>query len=59
MMVSYANGVYSVLSPTGLERSAQSGTFTLPMKPVDAMHIYLFFASKDEMEYTESICFEI
>ena len=59
MMVSYANGVYSVLSPTGLERSAQNGSITLPVKPVDATHVYLFFASKDELDYTESACFEI
>ena len=59
MMVSYANGVYSVMSPTGLERSAQSGTFTLPVKPVAATHVYLFFASQDGLDYTESVCFEI
>ena len=59
MMVSYANGIYSVLSPTGLERSAQSGTFTLPVKPASATHVYLFFASKDKLEYTESVCFEL
>ena len=59
MMVSYANGVYSVLSPTGLERSAQSGTFILPVLPVNATHVYLYFASKDKLEYTESVCFDI
>jgi hypothetical protein len=59
MMISYANGSYSVLSPAGLERRAQSGTFTLPVKPADATHIYLFFASKDKLEYTESVCFEV
>jgi len=59
MMVSYANGVYSVMSPTGLERSAQNGSFTLHVWPANTTHIYLFFASQDEMEYTESVCFEI
>jgi hypothetical protein len=59
MMVSYVNGVYSVLSPSGLKRSAQSGSFTLPVKPVDATHVYLFFASIDKLDYTESVCFEI
>jgi hypothetical protein len=58
-MVSYANGEYSVLSSTGLERNAQSGTFTLPVKPVNATHVYLFFASQDKLEYTESVCFEL
>jgi len=47
------------LFPTGLERSAQSGLFTLPVKPIDATHVYLFFASADDMDYTESVCFEI
>jgi len=59
MIVSYANGIYSVMSPTGLERSAQNSSFTLPVKPADATHIYLFFASQDKLEYTESVCFEI
>ena len=58
-VVSYANGIYSVMSPTGLDRSAQSGTFTLPIKPAEATHVYLFFASQDKLEYTESVCFEI
>ncbi len=59
MFVSYANVVYSVLSSTGLRRSAQGGTFTLPVKPVDATHVYLFFASIDGNDYSESVCFEI
>jgi len=59
MVVSYANGAYSVISPTGLQRSAQSGTFTLPVKPAAATHVYLFFASNDEKDYTESVCFEL
>ena len=57
--VSYADGIYSVLSPAGLERRAQGGTFTLPVKPTDATHVYLFFASQDKLEYTESVCFEL
>jgi hypothetical protein len=58
-MVSYANGIYSVLSPTGLLRSAQGGTFTPPVKPADATHLYLFFGSQEGFDYTESVCFEI
>ena len=59
MIVSYANKFYSVLSPTGLERRIQGGTITLPVIPADATHIYLFFASTDKLDYTESVCFEI
>ena len=59
MFISYADGEYSVLSPAGLLRSAQSGSFTLPAKPADATHVYLFFASQDKLEYTESVCFEL
>ena len=59
MAVSAADGHYSALTPTGLLRSAKNGTFTLPVKPVDATHMYLFFASQDGLDYTESVCFEI
>jgi len=59
MAVSATDGHYSALTSTGLLRSAQNGSFTLPVKPVDATHIYLFFASQDGMDYTESVCFEI
>ena len=59
MMVSSANGIYSVLTPAGLKRSSLGGLFTLPVKPVDATHVYLFFASQDGMDYTESVCFQI
>ena len=59
MAVSAVDGHYSVLIPTGPLRSAQNGSFTLPEKPVDATHVYLFFASADGMDYTESVCFEL
>jgi len=59
MIVSAADGHYSVMYPTWLLRSAQNGSFTLPAKPANATHIYLFFASNDGGDYTESVCFEI
>jgi len=59
MAVSATDGHYSALTPTGLLRSAQSGSFNLPVKPVNATHVYLFFASQDGMDYTESVCFEL
>jgi len=57
MAVSAADGHYSAMIPIGLLRSAQNGSFTLPAKPADATHVYLFFASQDGMDYTESVCF--
>ena len=59
MAVSAVDGHYSALTSTGLLRSTKSGTFTLPVKPADATHVYLFFASQDGMDYTESVCFQI
>jgi len=59
MAVSATDGHYSALTSTGLLRSAQNGTFTLPVKPANSTHIYLFFASQDGLDYTESVCFEI
>jgi hypothetical protein len=59
MAVSATNGHYSALTSTGLLRRAQSGSFTLPAKPADATHVYLFFASQDGLDYTESVCFEV
>ena len=59
MAVSAADGHYSAMTPTGLLRSAQGGTFTLPVKPVSATHVYLFFASPDKLDYTDSVCFDL
>jgi len=59
MAVSDTDGHYSALTPTGLLRSSQNGTFALPVKPADATHVYLFFASQDGLDYTESVCFEL
>jgi hypothetical protein len=59
MAVSATDGHYSAMTPTGLLRSAQGGTFTLPEKPTDATHVYLFFASQDGLDYTESVCIEL
>ena len=57
--VSVNDGHYSPLCSTGLLRSSLGGSFTLPVKPVDATHVYLFFASEDELDYTESTCFVV
>ncbi len=59
MAVSATDGHYSAMTPTTLLRSAQNDSFTLPVKPADATHVYLFFASQDAMDYTESVCFAV
>ena len=59
MAVSAADGNYSAMTYTGLLRSTQNGSFTLPLKPANATHVYLFFASPDGLDYTESVCFEL
>src|ERR1035437_1447257 len=59
MAVSVNDGHYSAMTSTGLLRSTKSGTFTLPVWPAHATHVYLFFASQDGLDYTESVCFEI
>ncbi len=59
MAVSATEGHYSAMTPTGLLRNSLGGTFTLPVKPADATHVYLFFASNDGLDYTESVCFEL
>lgn len=57
MVISAADGSYSEITATGILRNALSGTFNLPQLPADAKHIYLFFASQDRREYSESVCF--
>lgn len=56
MAISYANGQFSVVTATGLKRSALGGSFSLPLQPTDASHLYLFMASGDRNEYSESMC---
>ena len=59
MAISAGNGNYSYLTSTGLVRGLMNGSFELPQQPADATHIYLFFASGDRRDYSESACFEI
>ena len=59
MVVSWADGKFSRVTATGIVRSALQGSFQLPLKPVNATHVYLFMASSDKEEYSESICFGI
>ena len=59
MAVSYADGKYSHVTASGIVRGAMNGSFALPQHPTAATHIYLFFASGDEKDYTGSVCFEV
>ena len=57
MVVSYSDGKFSPIKTTGILRSALQGTFTLPVKPLNATHIYLFMASADREEYSGNCAF--
>jgi len=59
MVISVADGQYSDITVTGITRNELNGSFELPVKPLNATHIYLFFESKDQRNYSESVCFEI
>jgi len=63
MVVSSQDGTFSPATPTGLERGQDNGSFSLPPSPKphtpSPMYLYLFFASTDRKDYTQSVCFEI
>ncbi|HET6558988.1 MAG TPA: hypothetical protein VFG54_16830 [Prolixibacteraceae bacterium] len=57
--MSYAEGKFSKIISTNLKRSDLQGTYTLPAKPANASHVYLFMTSENGEGYSESVCFEI
>jgi hypothetical protein len=59
MVISAADGQYSDIMETGITKGDLKSTFELPELSSEATHIYLFFASKDHRDYSESACFEI
>jgi hypothetical protein len=59
MVVSTADGQYSDITATGITKGDLMGSFELPELASESAHIYLFFASKDRRDYSESVCFEI
>jgi hypothetical protein len=63
MFISAADGRYSEITATGLLRMDRGGSFELPASALPLapgpLHIYLFFASKDRRNYSESICLEV
>ena len=59
MVVSYAGDQFSPITATGIVRGAKNGSFTLPLHPTTATHVYLFMASRDREEYSESVCIAV
>ncbi|MBC8004799.1 MAG: hypothetical protein H7X84_04950 [Verrucomicrobia bacterium] len=59
MVMAQANGVFSGMTPTGLGRRSCGGTFPLPLSFEGATHLYLFMASSDRWDYSQSFCLEI
>ena len=59
MVISAADGKYSVITATGILRGNLNGSFELPEYYKAATHIYLFFTSQDRRDYSESVCFAI
>jgi len=56
LMVVCATGkAYSDVVATNIPRSAQGGQFELPVLHAPITHAYLFFASRDRKDYTESV----
>jgi len=59
MAISAGEGQYSGILETGIVRNALHGSFELPVLPVSATHIYLFFGAKDKRDYSESVCVDL
>jgi len=57
MVITHANGKFSEVTSTRLKRSGRKGTIHLPVHPENTANIYLFMASGDGEEYSESIGF--
>jgi len=59
MVVSEADGEYSEIMGTGITKADLHGSFELPDLEVKATHIYLFFATRERRDFSESRCFEV
>jgi hypothetical protein len=58
MVISSTGNAYTDVMATGIHRKSLGGEFALPALNIPITHIYLFFASRDRKEYSESVCFE-
>ena len=59
MVISTANGKFSQVTASGIVRGTKNGSFALPQLPIAVTHVYLFMASQDRKDYSESVCVEI
>ena len=59
LAVCSVNDEYSNIISTGIIRGDLGGSFPLPALKAPATHLFLFFASDDRENFTESVCFEI
>lgn len=59
LVISYGQGLFSLVKNTGIKRGDLKGSFELPELKAVATHVYLFFASLDRTQYSESICFDL
>jgi hypothetical protein len=63
MAISCVDGQYSDIINTGIKRNDLKGTFALPDIPMPqatgTLPLYLFFASANRREYSDSRCFEV
>ena len=63
MVISSQDGAYSDITATGITRADLMGSFELPafsMLPAPSpILLYLFFASKDHRDYSQSVCLEV
>lgn len=59
MAVSSAQDEYSAILSTGIIRGDLGGTFHLPVLKAEATHLFLFFASSDRTNFSNSVCFVI
>ena len=58
-VIALSNGVFSEIKGTGLIRRSCGGSFELPVNPEAATHLYLFFVSNDNKDYSDSLCHAI
>lgn len=63
MVISCVDGQYSDIMATGIVRNDLGGTFSLSSSPIPQapgpMPVYLFFASPNHRDYSQSECFEV
>ena len=59
MVISFTGDAFTDAMDTGIRRKDLGGEFALPPINVPITHLYLFFASKDRKEYSESECFGV